>query len=172
VIAANTDYNSDHMGGCVRRMLERKVDGVAIMTSELDSHLLNEVSHRRLPIVLLDVGRVKPLISNIKVDYSKGIEEAVQHIVSLGHQRIGFISGPLTLKSARTRRSAFLKCIDACGIGERQRSVVEGNHKIDGGDVAMMQLLSIAMPPTAVLTSNDLTATSTPCHHPRWVTCP
>ena len=82
----------------------------------------------------------------------------MQHIVSLGHQRIGFISGPLTLKSARSRRSAFLKCIGACGISERQRSVVEGNHKIDGGEVAMMQLLSLPKPPTAVLTSNDLTA--------------
>src|SRR5271163_124029 len=158
VIVANTDYNSERMGGCVRRMIERKVDGVAIMTSEIDRHLLDELSHRRLPIVFLDVGKLKPLISNISVDYSKGIGEAVQHIVSRGHERIGFISGPLTLKSARTRRSAFLKCIDACGIGERQRCVVEGNHKIDGGEVAMTQLLSLPKPPTAVLTSNDLTA--------------
>jgi len=158
VIVANTDYDSERMSGCVRRMIERKVDGVAVMTSELDRHLLEELSHRRLPIVFLDVGKLKPLISNINVDYSRGIGEAVQHIVSLGHQRVGFISGPLTLKSARTRRSAFLKCIAACGIGERQRSVVEGNHKIDGGESAMMRLLSLPNPPTAVLTSNDLTA--------------
>jgi LacI family transcriptional regulator len=158
VIVANTDYDSERMSGCVRRMIERKVDGVAVMTSELDRHLLEELSHRRLPIVFLDVGKLKPLISNINVDYSRGIGEAVQHIVSLGHQRVEFISGPLTLKSARTRRSAFLKCIAACGIGERQRSVVEGNHKIDGGESAMMRLLSLPNPPTAVLTSNDLTA--------------
>jgi DNA-binding LacI/PurR family transcriptional regulator len=158
VIVANTDYNSERMSGCVRRMIERQVDGVAIMTSEIDRRLLDELSHRRLPIVFLDVGKLKPLISNISVDYSKGIGEAVQHIVSLGHQSVGFISGPLTLKSARTRRSAFLKCIAARGIGERQRSVVEGNHKIDGGEAAMMRLLSLPAPPTAVLTSNDLTA--------------
>jgi LacI family transcriptional regulator len=139
-------------------MIERKVDGVAIMTSEMDRHLLQELSHRRLPIVFLDVGRLKPLISNIKVDYSQGIGQGVEHIVSLGHHRIGFISGPLSLNSARTRRSAFLKCIEACGVAERQRSVVEGNHKIDGGEVAMTKLLSLPKPPTAVLTSNDLTA--------------
>jgi DNA-binding LacI/PurR family transcriptional regulator len=62
------------------------------------------------------------------------------------------------LNSARTRRTAFLKCIEVCGVGERQRSVVEGNHKIDGGEVAMTKLLSLPKPPTAVLTSNDLTA--------------
>ncbi|MGA8067178.1 MAG: LacI family DNA-binding transcriptional regulator [Terriglobales bacterium] len=158
VLIANTDYHPERTEHCVRRMLEHKVDGVAIMTSEIDSHLLSELAHRRLPIVFLDVGKVKPLISNIRVDYSKGIGEAVQHIVSLGHKRIGFISGPLTLKSARTRRSAFLKCISARGIGQRRQSVVEGNHKIDGGELAMTQLLSLREPPTAVLTSNDLTA--------------
>ena len=46
VIVANTDYDSDRMSGCVRRMIERKVDGVAVMTSELDRHLLDELSHR------------------------------------------------------------------------------------------------------------------------------
>src|ERR1700687_815507 len=68
VIVANTDYTSERMGGCVRRMIERKVDGVAIMTSEIDRHLLDELSLRRLPIVFLDIGKLKPLISNIRVD--------------------------------------------------------------------------------------------------------
>ena len=158
VIVANTDYNPDRMGGCVRRMLERQVDGVAIITSEIEPHLIDELSRRKLPIVFLDVGKLKPLISNIRVDYGKGIREAVQHIVSLGHKRIGFISGPHTLQSARTRRSAFLKCISDCGIKDQRRIEAEGNHKVDGGDTAMTQMLSLSAPPTAVLASNDLTA--------------
>lgn len=158
VIVANTDYDSDRMGSCVRRMVERKVDGVAIMTSEVEPHLLAELSRRQLPIVFLDVGKPEPLISIISVDYSHGIKQAVQHIISLGHERIGFISGPLTLKSARTRRVAFLRCISSCGVSDRHRIVVEGNHKISGGDIAMTHMLSGPNPPTAVLTSNDLTA--------------
>jgi DNA-binding LacI/PurR family transcriptional regulator len=158
VIVANTDYSSERMGLCVRRMIERRVDGVAIMTSEIDRHLLGELEQHGLPIVFLDTGKVKPLISNISVDYDRGISEAVRHIVSLGHKRIGFVSGPLTLKSARIRRSAFLKCMAACGIADTSQTTVEGNHRIDGGESAMVQLLSLAHPPTAVLTSNDLTA--------------
>jgi DNA-binding LacI/PurR family transcriptional regulator len=46
----------------------------------------------------------------------------------------------------------------ACGISDRLRTVIEGDHKIDGGAVAMGHLLSLPHPPTAVLTSNDLTA--------------
>jgi DNA-binding LacI/PurR family transcriptional regulator len=158
VIVANTDYSPDRMATSVRRMIERQVDAVAILTSEIEPHLLDELSRRKLPIVFLDVGKVKPLISNIRVDYGKGIREAVQHIVSLGHRRIGFISGPLTLKSAKVRRAAFLACISNCGIKDRQRIVVEGNHKVDGGDTAMTHMLALPDPPTAVLASNDLTA--------------
>jgi DNA-binding LacI/PurR family transcriptional regulator len=158
VIIANTDYSPDRMGVCVRRMIERQVDGVAIMTSEMTPHLFDELSHRRLPIVVLDMGKAKPPITDIDIDYNKGIVEAVQHIVALGHERIGFISGPLTMKSARTRRSAFLKCMVACGISNHLRTVVEGDHKIGGGGIAMTKLLSLPHPPTAVLTSNDLTA--------------
>jgi LacI family transcriptional regulator len=158
VIVANTDYNSERMRLCVRRMIERQVDGVAIMTSEIDSHLIDELERRKLPIVFLDLGQPNALISNILVDYAKGIREAVQHLVSLGHRRIGFISGPLTLLSARTRRTSFLNCLKECGIADRQQVVVEGNHKVDGGQSAMEQMLSHPVRPTAVLTSNDLTA--------------
>ena len=158
VIIANTDYNPERMATCVRRMIERQADAVAIITSELERHLIDELSRRKVPIVFLDVGKVRPLMNNISVEYGKGIREAVQHIVSLGHKRIGFIAGPHTLKSARTRRAAFLKCISECGIEDSQRIVVEGNHKVDGGDKAMTHMLSLSDPPTAVLASNDLTA--------------
>lgn len=158
VIIANTDYNPERMATCVRRMIERQADAVAIITSEIERHLIDELSRRKVPIVFLDVGKLRPLMSNISVEYGKGIQEAVQHIVSLGHKRIGFIAGPHNLKSARTRRAAFLKCISDSGIENSQRIVVEGNHKVDGGDKAMTHMLSLSDPPTAVLASNDLTA--------------
>jgi LacI family transcriptional regulator len=158
VIVANTDYESSRMAVCVRRMIERKVDGVAIMTSEIDPHLIEELARRRTPIVFLDLGEVSPLSSNISVDYAKGIKQAVYHLVELGHRRMAFISGPNTLKSARTRRKAFLSCLQACGISGPQRVVMEGNHRVDGGEAAMRKILASGPPPTAVVASNDLTA--------------
>jgi LacI family transcriptional regulator len=77
VIVANTDYNPERTTNCVRRMIERQVDAVAIITSEIEPHLIDELSKRRLPIVFLDVGKLRPLISNISVEYDKGIREAV-----------------------------------------------------------------------------------------------
>lgn len=158
VLLANTGYDSSRTALGVRRMIERQVDGVAIMTSEFGRSLIAELSRRRLPIVFLDVGKTSEHVGNIAVDYAAGIREAVQHLAGLGHRRIGFISGPLSLKSARIRQNAFLECLREAEIAEDPQFLVEGNHKIDGGEDAMRRLLALIQPPTAVLTSNDLTA--------------
>lgn len=158
IMVSSTNYNSAIMAQCVRRLLERKVEGVAIMTSEMDQPLIDQLMRRQVPSVFLDVGSVHSLISNIQVDYATGIDQAVEHLLELGHRRMGFISGPLALKSARIRRSAFLECLARTGILNDESLVTEGDHTIDGGLEAMTRLLASDVPPTAVLTSNDLTA--------------
>lgn len=158
IIVSSTNYDPSRMALAVRRMLERKVEGVGIMTSEMEPSLTDQLARRKVPTVFLDVGSVHGLISNIQVDYASGINQAVEHLLGLGHRRIGFISGPLSLKSARIRRSAFLECLTRTGILEDEELVTEGDHTIDGGLEAMTRLLQLPNPPTAVLASNDLTA--------------
>jgi DNA-binding LacI/PurR family transcriptional regulator len=158
VLVANTGYDTERMSHSVRRMLERKVDGVAVITSEMKKELIAQMERRRLPMVFLDTGRVRDHISNIKVHYGTGIREAMEHLVHLGHERIGFISGPLDLRSALTRRSSFLQLLKRYGLLHDDALIETGNHKIDGGESAMRRLLTRPNRPTAVLASNDLTA--------------
>ena len=158
IMVGSTNYDSARMALCVRRLMERKVEGVAIMTSEMDQALIEQLVRRRIPSVFLDVGSVRAFISNIQVDYASGIHQAVSHLLQLGHSRIGFISGPLGLKSARIRRQAFLACLKDAGVLGEEELVREGDHTIDGGLEAMTSLLARAKYPTAVLASNDLTA--------------
>lgn len=158
LLIANTDYQPRRMQMCVRRMLERKVDGVAIMTSEMDPKLIELLSKRGIPIVFLDTGEVGRKTSNIFIDYDSGIEDAITYLVSLGHERIAFVSGPPTLASAKTRRDAFLRAVKRQGIKSRTSYMRTGDHHITGGQLAMEQLLKLDAPPTAVVASNDLTA--------------
>ena len=79
------------------------------------------------------------------VDYSMGVNEAMELLLSLGHRRIGFISGPQALKSARIRSSAFLRSLGRYGIDEDKRLVGEGNRRMDGGLEAMARMLGIAL---------------------------
>jgi LacI family transcriptional regulator len=158
LILTSTDYQTARMTGCVRRMLERKVDGVAIMTSEMDLGLIKDLARRGIPLVFMDVGRVGPRMSHVLIDYANGIRQAVDHVASLGHKRIGFISGPLELHSARTRRQAFLDGLRAHRIKPDPRLIREGTHTAEGGREAMAAVLRGGKAPTAVVCSNDWTA--------------
>jgi len=158
VIIANTDYKPKRMAECIRRMVERKVDGVAIMTSEADSALLAELTRRDIPTVFMDTGANSLRSSNIIIDYGRGIQEALQHLFSLNHRRIAFISGPLNLQSAQRRLDAFIGGMKARGIDVGTDLIEKGDHRIEGGISAMRNLLRLRERPTAVMTSNDLTA--------------
>lgn len=162
VLIANTNYDPERMRICVTRMLQRKVDGVAIMTSEMDESLVEVFSRRHVPLVFLDAGTLRPGVSSISIDYPGGVEEAMRHLIGLGHRRIAFISGPVRLGAAQTRLRAFLKVRQREGLADHPQLVQEGNHRVDGGREAMLRILNaFADPdtrPTAVLTSNDLTA--------------
>jgi LacI family transcriptional regulator, galactose operon repressor len=158
VILTSTDYQTAYMTNCVRRMLERKVDGVAIMTSEMDMALIKDLARRGVPLVFMDVGRVGPRMSHVLIDYANGIRQGVDHVLDLGHKRVGFITGPLDLHSARTRRQAFLDGLRARGINPDPKLVREGTHTADGGEQAMTALLKQSKRPSAVVCSNDWTA--------------
>ena len=129
VLVANTNYDPARIELCVTRMLQRKVDGVAIMTSEMDARLITEFQSREIPLVFLDTGKAEALTSNIVVDYAAGVDAAVEHIVELGHTKIAFISGPMMLRSARVRREAFAGCLERRGIGAGHR----GGRQPPGG---------------------------------------
>jgi LacI family transcriptional regulator len=158
VLVANTGYDPERMAHGVRRLLERKVDGVAVMTSEMEPGLIAQMEQRLLPIVFLDTARAGRRISNIKVDYAMGIGEAVEHLTALRHKSIAFISGPAALRSAETRRLAFLNLLGRHGLLRDEKLIEAGNHNVDGGEAAMQRLLALPSRPTAVLASNDLTA--------------
>jgi DNA-binding LacI/PurR family transcriptional regulator len=160
ILVSSTNHDPKRMSHCIRRMLERKVDGVAVMTFGIEEPLLDQLAKRKVPLVFIDVGPKRPGISLLKVDYHHGIRQAVQHLASLGHRNIAFISGPSTLHSAQSRLSAFSTSLNECDITPHPDWIVEGDHTMEGGIAAMERLLAASGKkiPTAVMCSNDMTA--------------
>jgi LacI family transcriptional regulator len=158
VIVANTGYNSSRMAHSVRRMIQRKTEGVAVLTTEMDPVLVSQLETQKIPVVFLDTGRTGLHASKIRVDWGKGIAEAMEHIFGLGHRRIGYISGPLEYASAISRQKAFLKCLQKYSLPVDENLIQRGNFKIDGGKAAMERLLTLKDRPTAILAANDLSA--------------
>jgi len=155
IALANTNYAPRRTVACVERMIMSRVRGLAVMTSEMEPELMQKLRRHRVPVVYLDSGAVDVYASNIVVDYPQGIRQAVAHLADQGHTRIGFVSGPDTLRSARRRRSAFEQCMAELGM----RPLIEcGDMRQTGGEEAGKRLLQAAQPPTGILAANDLMA--------------
>ena len=113
VIFMHTNYDPKRLQSCIRRMVERNVDGIAVMTSEVDEEAL-QLAPERVPLVLMNQPGYSEQYRNVPVEYSTGFREALQHLRSLGHTDIGFISGPWALSSAKRRHQEWAKAIVHC----------------------------------------------------------
>ena len=156
ILLTSTVHDPKRMESSVRRMIERRVDGVAILTFGMEDTLLDHLRFRKVPLVFVDVGPNAPGIVNIRIDYLNGIRQAVQHLAALRHTRIAFISGPANLRSAMARTAAFKTSMTEIGLSPNL--VIEGNHQMDGGMRALVEFNNLSIRPTAVLCSNDMTA--------------
>lgn len=158
ILVSSTSHDPKRMSHCIRRMLERKVEGVAVMTFGIEEPLLDQMAKRKVPLVFIDLGPQRPGISLLKVDYHHGICQGVEHLTALGHRDIAFISGPAKLHSAQSRLSAFTSSMKESGITPDPAWIVEGDHTMEGGIACMQRLLAARKTPTAVMCSNDMTA--------------
>ncbi|WP_348265187.1 LacI family DNA-binding transcriptional regulator [Telmatobacter sp. DSM 110680] len=158
VFIGSTNYEAPRTEALIRRMLQRSVDGVAIMTFGIEEKLIQKLVERAFPLVFVDAGPDLPNIRVLKVNYGEGIREAVQHLAGLGHRQIAFVSGPLQMRSAVARRDAFLSSMSELDLIVPPEHLVEGTHTMEGGIKAADHLLSLATLPTAIMCSNDMTA--------------
>ncbi len=158
VLIGSTNYDPARTESLMRRLLQRNVDGVAVMTFGVEEDLVQQLVEREFPLVFVDAGPVLPNIHILKVDYGEGIRQGVQHLAALGHRSIAFISGPLSQRSPAIRRDAFLKSMAELGLIVPREHIIEGDHTMEGGMDAIEKLLLLHQLPTAIMCSNDMTA--------------
>ena len=157
VVLSNTNYDTERTSHYVRRFIERKVAGVAVMTSEMDKSLIEDLARREVSAVFLDSGEVGMHISNLRVGYDEGIKQAILHLVELGHRSVAFISGLPHLHSAKRRLEAFRQTMRAV-LPDAPERIYTGDFKIEGGRRAALEILAAVELPTAVVAANDLMA--------------
>ena len=156
VIASNTNYDPRLMKRAAERMLEQKVRGVAIMTSEMSPKLVQEILERDIAVTFFDSGLPQEHTSTIKMDYRSGVREAVEHLYRFGHRRIAFVAGRSVFRNIKARQVAYVDCMR--GLGIDPGPILAGNQRFDGGLSAGVAIARMKPRPTAVIAMNDLTA--------------
>lgn len=154
----NTNYDAKRAADYVRRLIELKVAGVALMTAELEPALIDELIKKQVRVVFNDIGIVTEYMSNIILDYSVGIDEAVRHLVSLGHERIAHIAGSSRIRSGNIRRDAFIEAMKRYLPNSGKPLIFEGDFRIESGRMAATEILDLKKLPTAVVAANDMMA--------------
>ena len=156
VILRDTNYEVRRTREAAQRMIEHKVRGVAVMTSEVSATLIQEFVRRRIAVTFLDLAPVREYISNLRIDYDNGVKNTVRHLHSLGHRRIAFVAGRTSLKSNVVRLKSYEKYMRDFGF--EPGPVLTGNLRFEGGLAAGMDIAKMSPRPTAVMAVNDLTA--------------
>src|ERR1700721_616556 len=137
-------------------MMEQKLRGVAIMTSEIRSQLIQELERRRIAVTFLDLAPVRGYVSKLRIDYFSGIKQIVEYLHKSGHRHIAFIAGRPKLKSNLARLEAYEKCMRDVGL--EPGPIVHGGLRFEGGLAAGLHIAKLSPRPTAVMSGNDLTA--------------
>lgn len=158
VMVGSTNYNRERAKIFIRRLVQRRVEGVAVMTFRAESHFLDELIEEGIPLVTIDVSANAARSLILEVDYAQGIDETIQHLALLGHRRIGFASGPMPHLTNVRRRDAFLHATKKIGLAGERAPLFIGDHTFEGGTQAALHFLSLEPRPTAVVCSNDMMA--------------
>lgn len=157
LLLSSTDNDLGKANRQVAAMLESQVGGLLLAMALRDDPLVNELRAGGTPLVLLnrtiDRGGVSAVIPD---DYNGGLE-AVEHLFSLGHRRLGFVGGPLSTSNGARRLASFEQTVQRLGLPEP--ATLETSAFDEGGGYAAAQLLLTEHPSvTGVVAANDLLA--------------
>ena len=151
-----TNYEPKKAETAVRRMIESRVRGVAVMTSQIDGRLIDTLVQADVPVVALDLPRVGKGKSSLSIDYRAGSSEAVDHLYLHGHRRVALLRGPSSILSACRYAEALTATVAEYGM--TLVSSVEAGTQSEDGARAATDLLRSKCAPTAMLCGSDLIA--------------
>jgi LacI family transcriptional regulator len=143
----------------IEELIAHRVEGILIApVSDRSKPHLRRLASFGVPFVLVD--RAVPGVDCDVVlgDSAAGARRLVEHLVGLGHRRIGLIVESDEVSTARDRHQGYLEALRAAGIEPDAELVVRSTVDPEGGLEGMRRLLQLAEPPTAVFTVNNLVA--------------
>jgi LacI family transcriptional regulator len=141
-----------------RILRSRHFDGVIMTSSDIDDPILPRLVKDGGPLVLIGRHPYLVNVASVDVENREGAREAVSHLIGLGHRRIGMINGHLQMEAAQARRDGYKQALVEAGIAIDADLMVEGFFSEPAAYQAMLNLLDLPQPPTAVFAASDLMA--------------
>ena len=142
-----------------KKVFHNVVDGVLMVSPYLEEKDVLRLMDNRVPVVLIGYRTEDKTVDFVDSDNRQAVQQAVDHLVKLGHKKIACISGQTaTSRNAADRLQGFHQAMKQHELSYPDDYVVEGNFLRESGREAMKKLLALPNRPTAVFVSNDLMA--------------
>lgn len=155
-VLSPTGHEHDREVTLLDRLMHGLTDGALIVLPEESSEELGRLVDAGYRFVVVDP--LMPLddrIASVSSANTSGADQAMKHLLGLGHRRIAIITGPRGWVATEERRRGYHAALAAAGILPDPALEVESNFEIDGGEQAANVLLDLPEPPTAIFAFND-----------------
>lgn len=141
----------------VARLLKgRRVDGAILLYSRSDDPVIEFLHANNYPFVIVGRSNDHPEVLSVDTDNVQAAYDATKHLISMGHERIGFVSGPPNLTVSQDRMSGYQKAMADAHLEMRAEWIVEGEFLQDSGYRAMSFIMSLPNRPTALVVVDDM----------------
>ena len=167
VLVGISEFAADEEATLIHRLMERRVEGLILTGAARSPSLYEKLTHNGVPFVVTWKLTDKGTLPSVSFDNRKAARAAVDHLVALGHRRIGLVCGRGDVNDrALDRRRAFEDSMAGHGLDADPDLIYERDFEFVEGRAAMHGMLGHPRPPTAVFCANDIQAIGamTECH--------
>jgi LacI family transcriptional regulator len=140
------------------RAMRGRVDGLIVMSPDVDAHTLESNLPESLPILLLNCLVDGTSFDSINIDNHGGAFAMLRHLAHLGHHRIALIKGAPKNYDARERLRGYRDAVAALGLDGAPELEIDGDFSEEAGYRAGRDLLALSPRPSAVFATNDAMA--------------
>jgi DNA-binding LacI/PurR family transcriptional regulator len=156
-LIVNSDWDPDQEQAAIRTLISRPVDGI-IFVEYSHRTTSDALEQSKKPRVFVHRLFGSPIKNSVTPDDHYGASLATQHLIGLGHRRIGYINGPENWHTCRARLSGYQDTLANHNLPFEPSLVQPGDWEIESGYAATKNLLELHERPTAIFAANDLMA--------------
>jgi LacI family transcriptional regulator len=150
-----TGLSGENQKRFLQKISKKTVDGLVVLLPRDSAELEQQLLQSDMPIVLIDHRGIDTHMPTISATNEKGGFDATEHLVSLGHRRIGFITGVMDFGCSRERLEGHKVSLSSHGIAYEPALTAVGDFSEQSGYEAARVLLRSPDRPTALFCSND-----------------
>lgn len=156
VVLSPTDHLYDREVSLLERLTHGATDGALIVLPEEPSRDLEHLLDQGYRFVVVDPRqRLAERVPCVSTGHTVGADQAMRHLLELGHRRIAAITGVPDWVATEKRLQGYRASLAGAGILPDPELIVAGDWEIGGGVAAAERLLSLPEPPTAIFAFND-----------------